>query len=131
MMAMWMMTVLGFGIGAAAGGMVGAAAGAVAGMLVGFPVYAVGWIRSHPRNAIPTIERHEVMCFPYGHAAECDFTGDLRGGRWYDVAWCSLKQARPQCDKGCVELLNAARVRPGRACDCEGSDRPSPASVAG
>jgi hypothetical protein len=118
MTATLLLSVLGFAVGAAAGGMFGAAVGACAGLLVGFPVFAFGWLRAHPRNVVPTTERHSVMCFPYGHAAECAFEGDLNHGRWLDVAWCSLKKARPDCDKGCIQLMNAAGVKPGRKCAC-------------
>ncbi len=122
--------VLGLAVGAATGTAFAAFAGGMVGMLLGLSVYAVGWMRSHLREAIPTVARHCVICFPYGQAAECEFVGDLKSGRWYDVIRCSLLQepTKVECDKGCVRLMNLTRVRPGDACRCEGSGSDARAS---
>jgi hypothetical protein len=107
---------IGAGMGRSA---VAALAGGVVGFSIGLGVAAIAWIRSHLRDTAPVTERHRVMCFPYGQAADCELVGDLDSRRWYDVARCSMKhvQSGVTCDKGCIRLMNAARVRPGdRSC---------------
>jgi hypothetical protein len=108
---------LGLVVGAGTGDAVGAFAGGMVGILLGLTIIAVGWMRSHLRETNPTVASHSVMCFPFAQAAECEFVGDAKSGRWYDVRKCSLLQAPKSldCDKGCVRLLNATRERPGHA----------------
>jgi hypothetical protein len=67
------------------------------------------------------------MCAVYGVEAECDFEGDLRTLRWYDVKRCSLLSVPTQvdCDKGCLGLIKLARVRPGQG-DSGSDGRASP-----
>jgi hypothetical protein len=110
---------LGLVAGAATGTMGAAFGGAMVGMSIGIVIYGVGWMRSHLGNA-PTVERHLVMCTPYGHAAACEFEGDLETKRWYDVKSCSLLQepTHVDCNKGCLRQLTLAGVRPGEPCSC-------------
>ena len=126
--------VLGLAVGAVTGAEFGAFAGGIVGILLGLSVYAVGWVRSHLREVIPTVARHRVMCFPYAQAAECEFVGDLKSGRWYDVRRCSLLEepTKVDCEKDCIRLMNVTGVRPGDACGCEvsGSDGRASSSVA-
>jgi hypothetical protein len=115
---------IGFVLGMVAGaatGTVGAAYGfALLGMSVGLLVHGVRWLRAHLGDE-PIVERHLVMCTPYGQVAEADFAGDRGTGRWSDVTRCSLLDDpdHVDCDKGCVALMNLAHVRPGTACGCE------------
>jgi hypothetical protein len=110
----------GVAVGAGTGSAVAALAGGMVGLLLGLAVYAGGWVRAHLRESAPVAERHSVMCFPYAQAADCDFLGDLKHRRWYDVARCSLMRVPTEvaCDKGCIRMLNLARVRPGDGCSC-------------
>lgn len=106
---------IGLAVGASTGTEFGAFAGAMLGMTLGFAVYGLAWLRAHSGDE-PTVERHSVMCTPFGHAAECEFEGDLGLRRWHDVKSCSLLDDpnHVDCDKGCVRQLNLARVRPTR-----------------
>jgi hypothetical protein len=109
-------TVFGFALGAATGTAMGAFAGAFLGMFVGLGLGGLFWMRAHLGDT-PTVERHLVMCTPFGHAADCQFEGDLETGRWYDVKSCSLLRPASQvdCDKGCLRQLQLSGVRPGRS----------------
>jgi hypothetical protein len=112
--------VFGAAVGACTGTEIGAFAGAVVGMLVGLSIHGFGWARARLGDA-PTVERHVVMCTPFGRAAELELVGDLQVGRWYDVKSCSLLEVatKVDCDKGCLGRVRDAGVRPGRACGCE------------
>jgi hypothetical protein len=112
---------LGLAVGAWTGTAFGALAGGVIGMVLGLSVHAAGWMRAQLRETVPTVERHSVMCFPYAQAAECDFVGDLKSGRWTDVRRCSLLKTpdHVDCDKGCIRLMALTGVRPGEGCRCE------------
>lgn len=112
-------TVVGLVVGASTGTEMGAFAGAMLGMFVGLAIFGFFRVRARLGDA-PTVERHRVMCTPLGHAADCEFAGDLKTGRWYDVNRCSLLRPANQvdCDKGCLRQLRLAGVRPGRPCDC-------------
>jgi len=122
---------IGFVIGLVVGATTGTAMGAFGigalGMLVGLAVYGVGWMRLHLGDA-PTVERHRVMCTPFGQIADLELEGDLERGRWYDVRRCSL--LRPanvvDCDKGCIRQVNAAGLRPGQPCSCQAHDEAAP-----
>jgi hypothetical protein len=107
---------LGMGLGAATGNPLAALAGAVTGVLLGLSVHAIRRLRAYLREGTPTVERHQVMCFAYGQAADCELVGDLDSGRWRDVKRCSLLPLPTQvdCDKGCVRLMTQAGVRPGQ-----------------
>lgn len=111
--------VVGLVVGATTGTELGAFAGGVVGMLVGLAVWAFGSLRARLGDD-PTVERHRIMCTPFGQSADCEVVGDLKRGRWYDVRSCSLLQPATQvdCDKGCLRQINAAGVRPGQPCDC-------------
>ncbi|MBK9030405.1 MAG: hypothetical protein IPL61_03540 [Myxococcales bacterium] len=112
--------VIGFILGAGAYGAGGAVGGAMVGALVGGSAHALVWMWAHSGNA-PVVERHRVMCTPYGAVADIDFEGDLQRRRWTDVKRCSLLQVATEvsCDKRCLRRINDARVRPGGACDCQ------------
>jgi hypothetical protein len=111
---------LGLVVGAATGTEGGAFGGAMLGMSIGLVVFGVQWMRAHLGDE-PVVERHLVMCTPYGQVAEAEFVGDLGTKRWGDVTRCSLLRDpdHVDCDKGCVALMNLAHVRPGKACACE------------
>jgi len=99
-------------VGAGTGDVFSAFAGGVLGLLVGLSVHAVRWMASRVRETTPTVERHSVMCFPYAQAADCEFVGDLRTGRWTDIRRCSLLGKNADCEKVCIRLMNQTGVRP-------------------
>jgi hypothetical protein len=113
--------IIGLVLGASTGtGELGAFAGATMGMLIGVAVHGFGWVRDHLGDA-PTIERHRVMCTPFGHAADLELAGDVQRGRWFDVKSCSLLRPSNQvdCEKGCLRQINLSGLKPGRPCECE------------
>ncbi len=112
--------VIGLALGAGTGTAGGAFIGGVLGMLVGVTAHGVGWIRAH-RGDAPTIERHRVVCTPYGQIADIEFVGDLETRRWLDVKRCSLLPVadRVACDKRCLHRLSDSGVKPGAPCSCE------------
>lgn len=111
--------ILGALVGALTGTEIGALVGGLGGAVIGLTVHALIWMRDH-LGSDATVERHQVMCTPFGQAADCDFVGDLQTGRWYDVKRCSLlgSDADVDCDKGCVRLMTLSHERPGRCRDC-------------
>jgi hypothetical protein len=106
---------LGAVIGAFTGTQLGAYAGAMLGMLVGGSIWGLGWLRRHLGDQ-PTVERHRVVCTPFGAIAEAEVVGDLGTGRWHDVRSCSLLRSERgvDCEKRCIYRLEHAGVRPGR-----------------
>lgn len=112
--------VFGLALGAGSGTAGGAFVGGILGMLLGVSAHAFVWIRAH-RGDAPTVERHRVLCTPYGRLADIDFVGDLETRRWLDVKRCSLLPVvgEVSCDKRCVHRLADSGTRPGDACSCE------------
>jgi hypothetical protein len=115
-MTAWILFVLGLAVGAGMG-TAGALVGGSVGALAGLAVYAIGRMHARVSEPVPAVESHSVMCFPYGQAADCEFVGDRRSGRWYDVRRCSLLKVPTDvgCDKGCIRLMNLTHDRPGVA----------------
>jgi hypothetical protein len=105
--------------GALTGTEFGVWSGAVVGLSIGFSIWAFSWLRDHFGEA-PTVEQHRVICDRYGQPADIEFVGDLHTGRWYDVKSCSLLEVPTEvvCHKGCVAMMKAGHVQPGRACGC-------------
>ena len=95
------------------------ASGVMLGGLVGAMFHAGSWMWANSGDQ-PVIERHRVMCTPYGAFADIDFEGDRQRGRWTDVKRCSLLPVMNEvsCDKRCLRRINDAGVRPGQGCDC-------------
>jgi hypothetical protein len=112
--------IIGFALGAGSGTAGGAFIGGVLGMLVGVAAHSAGWIRAH-RGDAPTIERHRVVCTPYGKVADIEFEGDLETRRWLDVKRCSLLPVAGTvaCDKRCLHQLSDSGIKPGAPCSCE------------
>ncbi len=110
---------LGLILGASTYGEAGAIGGVVLGGLVGAMFHAGSWMWANSGDH-PVIERHRVMCTPYGAFADIDFEGDRQRGRWTDVKRCSLLPVMNEvsCDKRCLRRINDAGVRPGQGCDC-------------
>ena len=111
--------VFGFALGAGSGTAGGALIGGTLGMLLGVSAHSIRWLWAH-RGDAPTVERHRVICTPYGRLADIDFVGDLEARRWLDVKRCSLVPVATEvsCDKRCVNRLSDSGIKPGDPCDC-------------
>lgn len=111
---------IGFALGAGTGTGGGAFVGGILGAMLGASIHAIRWLWAH-RGDAPTVERHRVLCTPYGRVADIDFVGDLDTRRWLGVKRCSLLRVADEvaCDKRCLNRIKHSGVKPGDPCDCE------------
>ena len=86
--------------------------GAILGVLIGGGLGALWWMVSKERVEMFEEEdgsvKANVICFPHGQPATCEFVRDPKSGVWTKVKACSHfpPGAEVTCEQRCLRVLN-------------------------